>query len=245
MLTVWLNIQENINLINHNLMSNLLTASIGKKFIMSLTGIFLMMFILVHLSLNLLLIFDDSGALFNRGAHFMESNPVIKIVEIVLGLGFLVHILWSLVISYRNWKARPVTYARKDRRQSSTWSSRNMLILGALILVFLVIHLANFFWIINFNSHSLAEIPAGGETMKDTYTLVSGLFKASIPYSILYIVGAVLLGLHLTHGFWSVFQTLGLSSSRWVNRLKKVAWIYAIIVAVGFSAIPLYFIFNS
>jgi len=240
----WLNIQENINQINRNLMSNLLTASIGKKFIMSLTGIFLMLFILVHLSLNLLLIFDDSGALFNQGANFMETCPLIKIVEIVLGLGFIVHILWSLVISYRNWKARPVTYARKDRRQSSTWSSRNMLILGALILVFLVIHLANFFWTIKFDPHSLAAFPEGGNTMKNTYALVSGLFKESILYSMLYIVGAILLGLHLTHGFWSVFQTLGLSSSKWLIRLKWVAWIYAFIVAVGFSSIPLYFIFN-
>jgi succinate dehydrogenase / fumarate reductase, cytochrome b subunit len=240
----WLNIQKNINQINRNFMSNLLTTSIGKKFIMSLTGIFLMLFILVHLSLNLLLIFDDSGALFNQGAHFMETYPVVKIVELVLGLGFLVHILWSLVISYRNWKARPVTYARKDRQPSSTWSSRNMLILGALILVFLGIHLANFFWVIKFDSHSLVEVPAGGDTVKDVYTLVSGLFKQSIPYSMLYIVGAILLGLHLTHGFWSAFQTLGLGSSKWMIRLRWVAWIYAFIVAVGFSSIPLYFIFK-
>jgi succinate dehydrogenase / fumarate reductase, cytochrome b subunit len=226
-------------------MSNLLTTSIGKKFILSLTGIFLMLFILVHLSLNLLLIFDDSGTLFNRGAHFMETHPLVRIAEFVLGVGFLVHILWSLVISYHNWKARPVTYAIKERRASSSWSSRNMLILGALILVFLGIHLANFFWVIKFNAHSLAEVPVEGETMKDTYTLVSGLFKTSLPYSLLYIVGALLLGLHLTHGFWSVFQTLGLNSSRWLNRLKWVARIYAFIVAVGFSAIPIYFIFHS
>ena len=223
-------------------MSNFLTASIGKKFIMSLSGIFLMMFILVHMTINLLLIFDDSGELFNIGANFMATNPVIKIVEPLLGLGFMVHILWSFVISYQNWKARPVRYAKSNPGESSTWASRNMLILGALILVFLVIHIINFFWIIKFDPHSLPKVTIGGDSMEDTYTLVSDLFINSILYSVFYIIGAILLGLHLTHGFWSSFQTLGLNNTNWMNRLEWVARIYAIIVAVGFSVIPLYFL---
>lgn len=222
-------------------MSNFLFSSIGRKFIMSLTGIFLMMFILVHLTVNLLLVVDDTGELFNAGAHFMGSNPVIKIVEPLLGLGFLIHIIWSFVISYQNWKARPVAYAKKDNGESSAWASRNMLILGALILVFLVIHIINFYWVIKFNPHQMSEITVGGKTMEDTYKLVSYLFKTSILYCICYILGAILLGLHLTHGFWSAFQTLGFNNQSWMKRLEWVAWIYAIIVAVGFSVIPLYF----
>jgi len=220
-------------------MSKFLFASIGKKFIMSVSGIFLMMFILVHLTVNLLLIFDDSGGLFNRGAAFMATNPVIKIVEPVLGLGFLIHILWSLVVSYQNWRARPVRYAKSAPGESSNWVSRNMLILGALILTFLIIHLINFFWVIKFDPHSLPNV-RGTET-EDTYALVSGLFKNSILYCIMYIIGAVLLGLHLTHGFWSSFQTLGLNNKNWMKRLEWIAKVYAIIVAVGFSVIPLYF----
>jgi len=194
------------------------------------------------MTINLLLIFDDSGELFNIGANFMATNPVIKIVEPLLGLGFIVHILWSFVISYQNWKARPVRYAKSNPGESSTWASRNMLILGSLILVFLVIHIINFFWIIKFDPHSLPNVTIGGDSMEDTYTLVSDLFINSTLYSVFYIIGAILLGLHLTHGFWSSFQTIGLNNTNWMTRLEWVARIYAIIVAVGFSVIPLYFL---
>jgi succinate dehydrogenase / fumarate reductase, cytochrome b subunit len=222
-------------------MSNFMFASIGRKFIMSLSGIFLMMFILVHLTVNLLLIVDDSGELFNMGAHFMATNPVIKIVEPLLGLGFVIHILWSFIISYQNWRARPIPYNKKETRESSTWASRNMLILGAMILVFLVIHIINFFWKIKFEPHSIPDVTIGNVIMEDTYTLVSDVFITSLPYSIFYMIGAILLGLHLTHGFWSSFQTLGLNNSNWMKRLEWIARIYAVIVAVGFSIIPLYF----
>lgn len=222
-------------------MSKFLFASIGKKFLMSITGLFLMMFILVHLTVNLLLIFDDSGELFNLGAHFMATNPAIKIMEPLLGLGFVIHILWSFVISYQNWRARPVKYNKKNPGISSTWASRNMLILGATILIFLVIHIINFFWVIKFDPHSLPLVNIGGEEMEDTYTLVADLFKSSAIYCIFYIIGGILLGLHLTHGFWSAFQTLGLNNKNWMKRLEWVARIYAVIIAVGFSVIPLYF----
>lgn len=223
-------------------MSKFLTASIGKKFIMSISGIFLMMFILVHLAINLLLIFDDTGELFNKGAHFMSANPIVKIVEPLLGLGFMVHIFWSFIISYQNWRARPIRYAKNSTGESSTWASRNMLILGAMVLVFLIIHIINFFWVIKFNPHSISEVVIGGKSMEDTYTLVSEVFIHSIPYSIFYIIGGILLGLHLTHGFWSAFQTLGLNNKYWMQRLEWLARIYAVIVAVGFSVIPLYFL---
>ncbi|HBL75116.1 MAG: succinate dehydrogenase [Bacteroidetes bacterium GWF2_42_66] len=223
-------------------MSNFLTASIGRKFLMSITGLFLMMFILVHLCINLLLIFDDSGELFNLGANFMATNPAIKIMEPVLGLGFVVHIIWSLIISIQNMKARPVAYKVSQQTNSSSWASRNMLVLGALILVFLVMHIINFFWIIKFDPHSLSKVLIDGVEMEDTYTLVAGLFKASVVYDLMYVAGGLLLGFHLAHGFWSAFQTIGLSNKVWIKRLQFVATIYAILVAVGFSVIPLYFL---
>ncbi|MDX9882743.1 MAG: succinate dehydrogenase cytochrome b subunit [Prolixibacteraceae bacterium] len=223
-------------------MSNFLTASIGRKFLMSITGLFLMMFILVHLTINLLLIFDDSGELFNLGANFMATNPAIKIMEPLLGLGFIVHIIWSLIISFQNMKARPVGYKISQQTNSSTWASRNMLVLGALILVFLVMHIINFFWVIKFNPHSLSTVVINGVEMEDTYTLVAGLFKASAVYDFLYVAGGLLLGFHLAHGFWSAFQTIGLSNKVWIKRLQFVATIYAILVAVGFSIIPMYFL---
>ncbi len=209
---------------------------------MSVTGLFLMLFIAVHLTINLLLIFDDSGELFNKGAHFMATNPAVKIMEPILGLGFLIHIIWSFIISYQNWRARPVKYQKQDLSNASSWSSRNMLILGALVLVFLVVHLINFYWVIKFAPETMQTATVGGIQMEDTYTLVASLFKSSILYDAIYVLGGILLGLHLTHGFWSAFQTLGLNNKIWQSRLQWVARVYAIVVAVGFSIIPLYFL---
>ena len=224
-------------------MSNFLTASIGRKFVMSVSGIFLMVFIAVHLSINLLLIFDDSGDLFNQGAHFMTSNPLIKIMEPILGLGFVIHIIWSFFLELQNWRARPVKYAKKNMSGASTWASRNMLVLGALVLVFLVIHIINFFVKMKFTGDpALTEITVHGVHMENAYALVAGAFKASIVLCIFYVLGGILLGIHLSHGFWSAFQTLGLNNKYWLKRWQVIGRIYAIIVAVGFSIIPLYFI---
>jgi len=223
-------------------MSNFLTSSIGKKFLMSISGIFLMMFIIVHLSINLLLIFDDSGDLFNQGAHFMATNPAIKIMEPILALGFLVHIIWSLIVSFQNMKARPIGYKQLNNSKSSSWASRNMLVLGCLIFVFLVMHIIQFFWKIKVTGDPLlAHVTVGGEEMENTYALVSSLFKASLIYSLIYVLGGILLGLHLAHGFWSSFQTIGFANKIWLKRLQFVGVIFAIVIAIGFSVIPLYF----
>ncbi|MCK3683679.1 succinate dehydrogenase cytochrome b subunit [Maribellus sp. YY47] len=226
-------------------MSKFLTASIGRKFIMSLSGLFLMVFIAVHLGLNLLLIFDDSGDLFNQGAHFMATNPLIKVMEPILGLGFIVHILWSFTLEYQNWKARPVKYAKKNMSGASSWASRNMLVLGALVLVFLIIHILDFFVKIKFTGDpSLTEVLVAGEHMENTYALVSGAFMSSTALCVLYILGGILLGVHLSHGFWSSFQTLGLNNKYWLKRWQIVGQIYAVVVALGFAIIPLYFMFG-
>jgi len=223
-------------------MSKFLLASIGRKFMMSITGLFLLVFIGVHLGINLLLIFDDSGELFNQGAHFMATNPLIKIMEPVLGLGFLIHIIWSFFLEFQNWKARPVKYDKKNLSGSSSWASRNMLVLGALVLVFLVIHVINFFWVIKFNPETMASVHIHGTEMDDAYTLVAGLFKVSVAYGIFYVLGGVLLGVHLSHGFWSSFQTLGLNNKHWMKRWQLIGMLYSIVVAIGFAVIPLYFL---
>ncbi len=225
-------------------MSNFLTSSIGKKVIMSLSGLFLIAFLCVHLALNLLLIFDNSGDLFNQGAHFMATNPIIKIVEPILAIGFIIHIVWAITLTLQNQKARPIKYALRNQSDNATWASRNMFILGGLVLIFLAIHLYNFWWNIKFPSLGtpLAETTVGGVEMENTYALVAGLFRESIVYCGLYILGAIFLGLHLTHGFWSAFQSIGFSNDIWKKRLSTLGYIFAVIIAVGFSIIPLYFI---
>lgn len=221
-----------------------LSASIGRKFVMSISGLFLISFILLHLALNLLLIFDDSGDLFNQAAHFMATNPIIKVMEPVLGLGFIIHILWSLVITIQNRMARPIGYAKVSQGINSTWASRNMLILGLLIFVFLSLHIYNFWYqikIVGDLGHVTVNQAGVDTQMEDAYTLVAELFKNSVFYCLFYVAGAILLGLHLTHGFWSAFQTIGLNNDVWRKRLFTVAKVLAVLIAVGFSVIPLYF----
>lgn len=226
-------------------MSSFITSSIGKKFFMSLTGLFLISFLLVHLSLNLLLVVDDSGDLFNMGAHFMATNPIIKVIEPILALGFIIHMIWGGILTLQNMKARPKKYSKTSQAGNCTYPSRNMFFLGGTIFVFLVIHLINFWWKIKFAGHDLlAEVSVDGEMMENTYALVSTLFKTSILYCIIYVIGAVFLGLHLSHGFWSAFQTIGFCNQLWRRRLERVSYFFAVIIALGFSIIPLYFIFK-
>jgi succinate dehydrogenase / fumarate reductase cytochrome b subunit len=223
-------------------MSRFLTASIGRKFVMSITGLFLLVFVGVHLSINLLLIFDDSGDLFNQGAHFMATNPLIKIMEPILGLGFVVHIVWSFFLEYQNWMARPVKYAKKNMSGASTWASRNMLVLGALVLVFLIIHIINFFVKMKFTGDPLlTDVVVNGVEMHNAYALVAGAFKTSMALGVFYILGGILLGFHLSHGFWSAFQSLGLNNKHWLNRWKVIGTIYAVVITLGYAVIPLYF----
>lgn len=224
-------------------MSNFLTTSIGKKVIMSLSGLFLISFLCVHLALNLLLICDSNGDLFNIGAHFMATNPIIKIVEPILALGFIIHMIWAAVLTLQNMKARPVGYDRISQAGNCTWASRNMFILGGVIFIFLCLHLFNFWWKIKFAGDPLlAPITIGGVEMENTYALVAGLFNSSIIYCCLYILGGVFLGLHLTHGFWSAFQSIGFCNQIWRKRLECLATLFAVVIAAGFSIIPLYFI---
>ncbi|MCG4521624.1 succinate dehydrogenase cytochrome b subunit [Butyricimonas sp. DFI.6.44] len=211
--------------------------------LLSISGLFLIAFLCVHLALNLLLIVDNSGELFNIGAHFMATNPIIKIVEPILAIGFIFHIVLASILTLQNRGARPIKYDRRSQAGNCTWSSRNMYILGALVLIFLVIHLWNFWWNIKFPSLGtpLAETIVDGVKMENTYALVAGLFQSSVIYCLLYILGGIFLGLHLTHGFWSAFQSIGFSNQIWRKRLECVAKIFAFIIAAGFSIIPLYF----
>ena len=111
-------------------MSSFMNASIGRKVFMSITGLFLIVFLCVHLTLNLFLTFDETGNLFNLAAHFMATNPLIKIMEPVLALGFIIHIIWSGWITLTNMKARPQSYNSGDKLLSWWAPSKNMFILG-------------------------------------------------------------------------------------------------------------------
>lgn len=231
-------------------MSNFFRSSIGKKVIMSITGLFLVLFLIVHLTVNSMIVFDDSGALFNRAAHFMHTNPVISILEPILAIGLILHLIWATTITLQNQFKRDINYPgkirykKRDAAKGSKWTSRNMYILGALILTFLVIHLINFFWKMKF-SGDVGTALLDGESVMDAYSLVTGLFIEWKWTVAIYVIGAIALGLHLHHGVWSGFQTLGWSNRKWRKILNAIGVIISIAFAAGYAFIPLYVIFTS
>ncbi|RLD26685.1 MAG: succinate dehydrogenase [Bacteroidetes bacterium] len=205
--------------------------SITRKIIMSLLGLFLVVFLTVHLGVNLLLLSSDPD-LFNTASHFMATNPVIQVMQYVLALGFILHIVFGIILWLQNNAARPKGYVKNNAGANSSLESRTMIYTGALILLFLIIHMRNFFVVIKFG-----EVPPGGD-----YVLVTELFGIWY-YTMLYVVAFILLGLHLNHGFQSAFQSVGLNNKTWTPVWKIIGTFYSVIIAGGFSLIALYHFF--
>ena len=205
--------------------------SITRKIIMSLLGLFLVVFLVVHLGVNLLLLSSDPD-LFNAASHFMATNPLIQVMQYVLALGFILHIVFGIILWFQNNAARPKGYAKNNAATNSSLESRTMIYTGLLILLFLIIHMRNFFYVIKFG-----EVPSGGD-----YVLVSEFFGIWY-YTVAYVVAFILLGLHLNHGFQSAFQSVGLNNKTWTPIWKLIGTIYSVIIAGGFSIVALYHFF--
>ena len=208
---------------------------------MSLTGLFLCTFLVVHLVGNLQLFKHDQGAAFNTYSHFMGTNPVIRTIEWGLVLGFGFHIFEAFSLSRHNKAARSKGYVSNHSEQNSEWTSRNMGILGSIILIFLIVHLSNFFWRARFGG--LDKI--GGEKvdirdLDNLYIAVVSSFHVWW-YVLLYVAAQISLGYHLWHGFRSGFQTLGLNHRKYTPLIKYVGYAFAVVVSATFAAMPLYF----
>ncbi len=209
--------------------TNLFYSSIGKKLIVALAGGFLLVFLLVHLGINLLLLVNDNGTLFNEASHFMGTNFVIKVMQHVLAFGLLLHVVFAIIVTLKNWTARPSKYYTSNSSETSFFS-KYMIHTGGIILAFLVIHLLNFFYKMKFTEMTMSD-----------YDLVSGLF-VQWQYSVFYIVCFLFMGFHLNHAFQSAFQTLGFNHNKYTPTLKLIGLIYSLIIAGGFSAIPIFFL---
>ncbi len=213
-----------------------LTSTIGRKVIMSLTGIFLMLFLVVHLIGNLQLITDPSGKAFNLYAHTMGHNPLIQTVSIGNFFFILLHIITSIILSRKNKKARPVGYAKSGASSNSTWTSRNMGALGLIIAIFLLVHLKGFWF--ESKSGGLEMITYGEETVGDLYAVVNTAYS-NILYTGFYVICMLVLAFHLTHGFQSAFQTLGLNHKKYTPAIKVVGAIFSIVIPLLFAIIPI------
>jgi succinate dehydrogenase / fumarate reductase, cytochrome b subunit len=221
-------------------MGKFINTSVGRKYLVSLSGLFLISFLAVHLTVNLFLLAGEQA--YNTATHFMGTNVAIGIIEPLLAVGFLVHIVYSVILTISNRYKRPVKYSIVDQRETSSWSSRNMFVLGGLIFIFLVIHLSNFWYTMKFGE--MAHVEYDGIMMEDAYSLVTGKFVIWW-YVLIYVAGAIFLGLHLSHGFQSSFQSLGLSDKLWKKHLALVGMVYTYIITIGFGIIPVYFLIGS
>jgi succinate dehydrogenase / fumarate reductase cytochrome b subunit len=211
-----------------------LQSSIGKKLVMGLTGFFLITFLVVHCFLNSLIFFNDGGLTFNEGAKFMAENPFIRFMEIVLFIGLIIHAVQSLFLTIQNNKARPIKYAVTRGNSNSKWYSRSMGILGSLLLIFLVVHLANF-WVKSRITGLPGEDANGNENL---FAVMLEVFKNPAIVA-LYVVGVIALAYHLLHGFPSAFQTMGWNHPKYNPLIIKVGVAFSIIIPLIFALMPL------
>jgi succinate dehydrogenase / fumarate reductase cytochrome b subunit len=249
-------------------------SSLGKKLIMALTGLFLCTFIIVHLGGNLLLFSNDNGYGFNLYANFLTHFPPIEVVAYILYAAIIVHALYALILTVNNRRARPVGYAVVNKSPAS-WSSKNMGLLGAILLFFIVVHMRDFWFNYKFtNNIAYKEYRtdlATNQTTESDYTPQVASFEHSatvennveivrvkdihasvarsfsnIWYVILYVVAMGALSFHLLHGFQSAFRTLGWVHRKYTPIVEFVGtWLFAVIIPLGFAAMPVVYYFMS
>ncbi len=208
-----------------------------RKTIIAGTGLFLCIFLVVHLSANCILLLPEEMArgLYNSYSTTLRESPLIKIVAYLLYLSIILHAVYALLITIRNKKANPKKYVMNNSKENSTWTSQNMGLIGTMILLFIVVHLANFWARIKLGMGDAVGVDASGNV--DVYEVTSSLFH-NIYYVIFYTVLAIPLALHLYHGFKSAFKTLGFYHKKGLRLVAKVALVYAIIMGIGFGIIP-------
>jgi succinate dehydrogenase / fumarate reductase cytochrome b subunit len=222
----------------------LFTSSIGKKFVMALTGIFLILFLIVHVGLNACIWANDNGEMFNTGANFMASMLVIRIMEWGLFAGILLHAIQGLVLAYDNSTKRKDKYAVEYGNRGSKWYSRSMGLLGTLLLLFLIMHMYHF-WVPSrlggvANIQPLQEIDYSnglGKQYHNLYAEMLNVFQYPL-IVLLYVIGCISLCYHLMHGFESAFRTLGVHNNRYLTLLRYGGRGFSIIISIAFAMMP-------
>lgn len=215
-------------------MAGLTQSTIGRKFLMALSAMFLLVFLLIHLSVNLLSIFSEDA--FNTASHFMGYNPLIQFVmQPVLVAGVIFHFVMGFVLEMKNKNARPVKYAVANNSGNSSWSSRNMIISGAVILAFLGLHMYDF-WMHEMN-YKYVEALSINETRywEELHAKFADLWRV-----VFYAVSFVLLGLHLSHGFQSSFQSIGARHPKYLKCVNTLGTWYSILIPLGFIVVAVF-----
>jgi succinate dehydrogenase / fumarate reductase cytochrome b subunit len=216
---------------------------------MALTGIFLIVFLIIHVGLNSTIFYDlslfdanDNGSMFNRAAHFMGASMVIRILEIGLFAGFILHIVQGYAVEAKNRSRRKLDYKVDLGNRGSKWYSRSMAILGSLILIFLVVHIAHF-WVPARITHNLEPVTYGFTETHNSYLRMYEVFQNPLVV-ILYLAGVLALTFHLFHGFHSAFRSLGVHNRKYLRLLENLGYWFTIIVCILFALMPISMYFD-
>ena len=217
----------------------LINSSIGRKVVMSVTGVALVLFLTFHMSMNIVALF--SGEAYNMICEFLGANWYDVVATMGLGALTVAHIVYAFILTAQNRRARGnERYAVTNRHEKVEWASQNMLVLGIIIALGLVLHLYNFWYNMMF-----AELM--GEHMQfhpaDGFAYIKETFSNPV-YVVLYIVWLVAIWFHLSHGFWSAMQSLGVSGKVWFNRWKVIGLVYTTLLMLGFLIVVLAFAFG-
>lgn len=221
----------------------MLASSVGKKFVMAVSGLFLIAFLVVHVMVNaciwaVIFVPNDNGEVFNKAAHWLGQTMVPRILEIGLFVFFIIHIVQGYVLEIQNRQRRGIGYKIPMGSKGSTWYRKSMGLLGTIIFLFLIVHLADF-WIPS-RFGGLSEVPyidTPGKYYHELYGKMMSVFQ-NIWIDVLYIIGCISLAWHLVHGFQSSFRTLGVSNKRYLALLNGTGWVFSLVVCLLFAMMP-------
>jgi len=200
---------------------------------MAFTGFFLIIYLIIHATLNALIFYNDDGATFNAAAHFMLYNWIIRVLEVGLFAAFILHIIQGLLLWKLNSAARKINNLKHNYVKEIKWNSRLMGWLGTFVLLFLVMHLSQF-W-----AHTKSELYFHGPDI-NLYEQMQKIFTNPV-WFVLYMIGLASLLFHLLHGFKSAFETFGINNKRWTPLIRGIGVFYSIVICLLFASMPLAF----
>lgn len=225
----------------------LLNSSIGKKLIMSISGLFLVLFLLFHLSMNVTAVF--SGEAYNMVCSLLGSNWYAVAATLVLGAGVVIHFVYAIILTLQNRKARGNDrYAINARPKGVEWASQNMFVLGLIVILFMLLHFSQFWYKMMFAEligHHEVALGSAMVSPQDGAAFINYYFQGNAVITVLYLIWYVALWFHLTHGFWSAIQTIGWNNTIWMNRWECISKIVATVICGLFAIITIIFFLNG
>ena len=222
-------------------------SSIGKKLIMSISGLFLVLFLLFHLSMNVAAVF--SGEAYNMVCSLLGSNWYAVAATLVLAAGVVIHFVYAIILTLQNRKARGNDrYAINARPKGVEWASQNMFVLGLIVILFMLLHFSQFWYKMMFAEligHHEVALGSAMVSPQDGAAFINYYFQGNAVITVLYLIWYVALWFHLTHGFWSAIQTIGWNNTIWMNRWECISKIVATVICGLFAIITIIFFLNG